>query len=138
MDPAEIRRINFIRPDQFPFTTPTEPTTTAALRKGARRGVEHRDTPTSAPNRPAACQRDAMQLGIGLSTYWRVTAPAACTSRFGAVEIHDDGSASVVAGTSSHGQGHHTTFAMLASEILGIPMDKINLSEFRHRTCASR
>src|SRR5439155_12374817 len=46
---------------------------------------------------------------------------------FGAVEIHDDGAASVFAGTSSHGQGHHTAFAMLASEILGIPMDKITL-----------
>jgi carbon-monoxide dehydrogenase large subunit len=46
---------------------------------------------------------------------------------FGAVEINDDGSASVFAGTSAHGQGHHTAFAMLASEVLGIPMDKITL-----------
>jgi carbon-monoxide dehydrogenase large subunit len=33
----------------------------------------------------------------------------------------------VFAGTSAHGQGHHTAFAMLASEVLGIPMDKITL-----------
>ena len=42
-------------------------------------------------------------------------------------EIHDDGTASVFAGTSVHGQGHHTSFAMLASEVLGIPMDQIKL-----------
>jgi carbon-monoxide dehydrogenase large subunit len=46
---------------------------------------------------------------------------------FGAVEIHDDGSASVFAGTSVHGQGHHTAFAMLASDVLGIPMNRIEL-----------
>ena len=56
-----------------------------------------------------------------------VTAPVGLHVEFGAVEIHDDGSASVFAGTSVHGQGHHTAFAMLASEVLGIPMDKITL-----------
>src|SRR5207237_3890554 len=67
------------------------------------------------------------QLGIGVSTYVEVTAPVGLHIEFGAVEIHDDGAASVFAGTSAHGQGHHTAFAMLASEVLGIPMDKITL-----------
>ena len=56
-----------------------------------------------------------------------VTAPVGLHIEFGAVEIDDDGAASVFAGTSVHGQGHHTAFAMLASEVLGIPMDKITL-----------
>ena len=46
---------------------------------------------------------------------------------YGACEIHDDGTATVYAGTSAHGQGHHTAFAMLASDVLGIAMDKISL-----------
>ena len=62
-----------------------------------------------------------------MSTYVEVTAPVGLHVEFGAVEIHDDGSASVFAGTSAHGQGHHTAFAMLASEVLGIPMEKITL-----------
>ena len=62
-----------------------------------------------------------------MSSYVEVTAPVGLHVEFGAVEIHDDGSASVFAGTSVHGQGHHTAFAMLASEVLGIPMDKITL-----------
>jgi carbon-monoxide dehydrogenase large subunit len=70
---------------------------------------------------------DVKQLGIGVSTYVEVTAPVGLHIEFGAVEIHDDGGASVFAGTSVHGQGHHTAFAMLASEVLGIPMDKITL-----------
>ena len=62
-----------------------------------------------------------------MSTYVEVTAPVGLHVEFGAVEIHDDGAASVFAGTSAHGQGHHTAFAMLASDVLGIPMDKITL-----------
>ena len=72
-------------------------------------------------------EKNPVQLGIGVSTYVEVTAPVGLHIEFGAVEIHDDGSASVFAGTSVHGQGHHTAFAMLATEVLGIPMDKIKL-----------
>ena len=70
---------------------------------------------------------DTKQLGIGVSSYVEVTAPVGLHVEFGATEIHDDGTASVFAGTSVHGQGHHTAFAMLACEVLGIPMDQIKL-----------
>ncbi len=70
---------------------------------------------------------DSKQLGIGVSSYVEVTAPVGLHVEFGAVEVHDDGTASVFAGTSVHGQGHQTAFAMLASDVLGIPMDKITL-----------
>jgi carbon-monoxide dehydrogenase large subunit len=43
------------------------------------------------------------------------------------VEVHEDGTASMAVGTSVHGQGHHTAFAMVASDVLGIPMDRIRL-----------
>ncbi len=62
-----------------------------------------------------------------MSTYVEVTAPLGLHTEYGAVEVHDDGTASMAVGTSSHGQGHHTAFAMVASDVLGIPMDKIRL-----------
>ena len=43
------------------------------------------------------------------------------------VEVHPDGTATILTGTSPHGQGHATAWAMLASEELGIPVDKITL-----------
>jgi aerobic carbon-monoxide dehydrogenase large subunit len=43
------------------------------------------------------------------------------------VEVHPDGSATILTGTSPHGQGHVTVWAMLASEELGIPVDKIEV-----------
>ena len=43
------------------------------------------------------------------------------------VEVHPDGSATILTGTSPHGQGHATVWAMLASDELGIPIDKITV-----------
>ena len=127
--PAEIRRVNFLQPGAFPLTTTTganydsgeyEKALDAALQASG-----YAELRAEQARRRAA--GDVKQLGIGLSTYVEVTAPVGLHIEFGAVEINDDGSANVFAGTSAHGQGHHTAFAMLASEVLGIPMDKITL-----------
>jgi carbon-monoxide dehydrogenase large subunit len=129
MDPAEIRRINFIPPDRFPLTTPTGAGYDSGEYEKALDAVleasGYKDLRDEQARRRS--NGDAKQLGIGVSTYVEVTAPVGLHIEFGAVEVHDDGSASVFAGTSAHGQGHHTAFAMLASEVLGIPMDKISL-----------
>jgi carbon-monoxide dehydrogenase large subunit len=129
MDPAEIRRVNFIQPDKFPLTTPTGANYDSGEYEKALDAVL---AAAGYAELRAEQQRrresgDPKQLGIGVSAYVEVTAPVGLHVEFGAVEINDDGSATVFAGTSVHGQGHHTAFAMLASEILGIPMEKITL-----------
>ena len=80
---------------------------------------------------------ESKQLGIGISTYVEVTAPVGLHLEYGACEINDDGTATVYAGTSAHGQGHHTAFAMLASDVLGIAMDKISLVNSDTKTVRS-
>lgn len=129
MDPAEIRRKNFIRPEQFPLTTNTggaydsgeyEKSLDAALAASG-----YPELRAEQARRRAA--GDKLALGIGVSTYVEVTAPVGLHIEWGACEIDDDGSATVFAGTSVHGQGHATAFAMLASEVLGIPMAQIKL-----------
>jgi carbon-monoxide dehydrogenase large subunit len=67
------------------------------------------------------------QLGIGLASYCEITAPDPAAGETGKVEVHGDGTATVYTGSSAHGQGHHTAFAMLVTEELGIPMDKIEV-----------
>jgi carbon-monoxide dehydrogenase large subunit len=129
LDPAEIRRRNYLRPDAFPLTTPT------GANYDSGEYAKALDAVLAAAGYDAlradqASRRergDAVQLGIGLSSYVEVTAPIGLHVEYGAVEIHDDGTASLFAGTSAHGQGHHTAFAMLASDVLGIPMDRIKL-----------
>ncbi len=129
MDPAEIRRRNFIQPDAFPMTTNTgaaydsgeyEKALDAVLVASGYTELRAEQAKRRAENNPIA-------LGIGISAYVEVTAPVGLHVEFGAVEINDDGSACVFAGTSVHGQGHATAFAMLATEVLGIPMEKITL-----------
>ena len=73
---------------------------------------------------------DVVQLGIGLSCYVEITGAGAESgnpSENATVEVHPDGSATILTGTSPHGQGHATVWAMLASDKLGIPIDKITL-----------
>ena len=67
-----------------------------------------------------------MLLGIGVSAYVEITAGGG-TSEYGAVTVNADGSATVMAGTSAHGQGHQTAFAMIVSAQTGIPVDRIDL-----------
>ena len=129
IDPTEIRRANFLAPASFPLTTTTggnydsgeyERALDAALQASGYAELRAEQAMRRAAN-------DTRQLGIGVATYVEITAPVGLHIEWGAVEIHDDGSASVLAGTSVHGQGHHTAFAMLASEVLGIPMERITL-----------
>jgi carbon-monoxide dehydrogenase large subunit len=129
MDPAEIRRTNFIAPDKFPLTTPTGANYDSGEYEKALDAVLEASgyAELRAEQTKRRTNHAVKQLGIGVATYVEVTAPVGLHIEFGAVEIHDDGAASLYAGTSAHGQGHHTAFAMLASEVLGIPMDNITL-----------
>ena len=74
---------------------------------------------------------DVRQLGIGLSSYVEITGmgegEGSGPSENATVEVHPDGSATILTGTSPHGQGHQTAWAMVASEELGIPVEKITL-----------
>ncbi len=69
---------------------------------------------------------DHRLLGIGVAAYVEITAGGGA-EEFGAIEVHDDGSATIFAGTQSHGQGHQTAYAMLVADQTGIPVDRITL-----------
>jgi carbon-monoxide dehydrogenase large subunit len=126
LDPVEIRRRNFLRPEQFPLTTvPGAPYDVGdydlPLREALRLVGYDELRAEQARRREAG---DPVQLGIGVCAYVEITAGGA-GSEFGSVRIHDDGTATISVGTSAHGQGHATAFAMLASDRLGIPIEKI-------------
>jgi carbon-monoxide dehydrogenase large subunit len=71
-----------------------------------------------------------LQLGVGLSSYVEITGPggeAGGPNENGTVEVHPDGTVTVLTGISPHGQAHQTVWAMLVSEELGIPIEKITV-----------
>ncbi|HEV2368456.1 MAG TPA: xanthine dehydrogenase family protein molybdopterin-binding subunit, partial [Acidimicrobiales bacterium] len=126
IDPVEIRRRNFLEPDQFPYRTLTGATYDsgdydAALTKAVElAGYEQ----VRAEQESRRQRGDRWQLGVGIGCYVEVTA-GGMSSEYAAVEVHSDGTATVKAGTSAHGQGHATSFAMIVSDRLGIPVESI-------------
>lgn len=140
LDPAEVRRRNFISPKAFPYKTHNDPVVydsgdfpqalAECLRLVDYEEVRRRQAATR--NDP-----DAPLIGVGLSCWLEIAGfgPNGSLEGFGhlaswesaQVRIHPDGSAVVFAGSSPHGQGHETTFAQIASDELGIPFDRISV-----------
>ena len=129
MDPADVRRVNLLPKFDTTHTTPTggaydcgdyERSLDLALAQAG-----YAELRADQARRRAA--GDAVQLGIGVSVYVEITGGAPPPFENARVIINDDGSATVYTGTSPHGQGHATAFAMLASEQTGIPIDRIDV-----------
>jgi len=127
MDPAELRRKNLIAPDAFPFTTASgttydvgdyEPALDEALRRADYAGLR-------AAQQARRTRGDHLALGIGICSYVEITSFG--SKEFGSVDVRPDGTVTVMAGTSSHGQGHETAFAQIVSAVLGVPMERITV-----------
>jgi carbon-monoxide dehydrogenase large subunit len=128
MDPAEVRRRNLISASEFPFTTPLG-TTYDIGDYGRALDLALEASGYAELRKEQARRRDAgevRQLGIGLSVYVEIT-NGVPGGEYAAVEVHENGKAVVRTGTSPHGQGHVTSWAMLVSDALGIPIDSIEV-----------
>lgn len=127
-DPVDLRKQNFLPPDEFPVTTAT----------GANYDVGEYEKALDEACRVAGYddlrreqderrQRgDVRQLGIGVSTYVEVTAFGQF-QEFGAVEVNEDGTVTAIVGTAAHGQGHETSYKMIVAELLRVPMDAVQV-----------
>lgn len=128
MDPAEVRRKNLIANDAFPYTTRTG----AVYDCGNYVGALDLVLASASYDELRAEQRRRReagagpQLGIGLAVYVEVTGGVG-TGEYAAIEVLSSGRAVVRTGTSPHGQGHVTSWAMLASAKTGIPIEMIDV-----------
>jgi carbon-monoxide dehydrogenase large subunit len=140
MDPAEIRRKNFIQPDEFPYTSHFGLIYDSGNYEGSLNKTLELVGYNDFRQRQAQARNEGRYLGIGLSTWIEIcgfgpsaaTAPA--SGGLGLIEsaqvrVHPTGSVQVFVGSHAHGQGHETTFAQIASDTLGIPYEAI---EIRH------
>ncbi|MET0902457.1 MAG: xanthine dehydrogenase family protein molybdopterin-binding subunit [Acidimicrobiales bacterium] len=129
MDPAEVRRINLIPRDAFPFTGVTGATYDVGdYERALDLALDHAGyTGLRADQARRREAGEPVQLGIGVALYVEVTAGPTAGKEFAKVEVEEDGSATIYTGSSPHGQGHATAFAALASDELGIPMEHIRL-----------
>ncbi|MEJ3656908.1 xanthine dehydrogenase family protein molybdopterin-binding subunit [Actinomycetes bacterium KLBMP 9759] len=127
-DPAEVRRRNVVAPDKFPFTNKGGVVyDSGEYAKAIDTVLEASGYAELRAEQAARRERgDVVQLGIGVSAYVEITGGGAF-SEDASVEVHPDGTVTVLTGTSPHGQGHATAWAMLASEHLDIPIEKITV-----------
>jgi carbon-monoxide dehydrogenase large subunit len=129
LDPAEVRRINLIEPFAEPHTTSIGQTYDVGDYRGALDKVlaaaDYDELRAEQARRRES--GDPVQLGIGVSAYVEITGGVPPMGEAAKIEVLDDGRARVYTGTSPHGQGHDTSWSMIASERTGIPMDQIEL-----------
>ncbi|HEV2059663.1 MAG TPA: molybdopterin cofactor-binding domain-containing protein [Solirubrobacteraceae bacterium] len=132
MDPVELRRKNFIRPEQFPYETPYGITYDSGNYEAALDRALEIVGMDAFRAEQAALRDQGILRGIGFSTYTEICglAPSRAVgpSGFGLgiglyesalVRVHPTGSVTVFTGTSPHGQGHETGFAQIVADRLG-------------------
>ena len=137
-DPAELRRQNFIRTDEFPYETPVALTYDIGdYEASLDKALELSDYEGFAARKASAAARGKLR-GIGVSCYIEACglAPSQVAGALGAgvglwesgeVRVNPTGSVSVLTGSHSHGQGHETTFAQLVADKLGVPIDDVDV-----------
>ena len=125
--PDEIRRRNFVTPQQMPYRTPLGlvydsgdfPHNLKACQALA-------DWPGFAERR-AQSERNGRLRGIGISSFVEKT--GTFPEEVADIRFHADDEVSVHVGTMASGQGHETAFAQLVHEALGVPFDLIRVVE---------
>jgi len=138
LDPAELRRRNFIGPDQFPYQTPValqydsgnyEPALDRALAM-----VDYKNFRSEQER----LRKQGRYLGVGLSSYIEACglAPSQVVGQLGSqaglyesavVRVYPTGKVSVYTGSHQQGQGHETTFAQIVADRLGIGIDDVDI-----------
>ena len=138
MDPADIRRRNFIQPEDFPYETPVALTYDVGdYEASLDKALAHADYAGFA-ERKAAAEANGKRRGIGFSCYIEACglAPSQVALSLGAgvglfeageVRVDVTGSVTVVTGSHSHGQSHETTFAQIVSDKLGVPFENVTV-----------
>ena len=133
MDPAELRRKNFIQPDQFPFTTQSGAVYDSGdYAKALDCALKNANWEQLKKERDAARAKGRL-VGLGLSMYVEVCGlgPSAALPTGGwehaQVTVERDGRISATTGASPHGQGNETTFAQMLADQFGVPLEHITI-----------
>ena len=129
MDPADLRRRNLIT-GPFPHDTPTGVTYDSGdyvrALDVALAAAHYEDLLRDQNVRRN--RRDRLQLGVGISCYVEVTA-GGTPMEHATARVDAEGIVTVLAGTTSSGQGHETAYAQLAAALLDVPMESVRVIE---------
>jgi aerobic carbon-monoxide dehydrogenase large subunit len=151
MDPVRVRRMNFPASSEFPFKTACGLVYDSGDYAGALAKARRMAEWNALLDARAAARREGRLFGVGVSTYVEICAlgpskaMAAGGWEWGCVRIEFSGKATVITGATPHGQGQETSFAQIAADRLGMPMEDIvvlrgdtNVAHYGRDTYGSR
>ena len=146
LDPAEVRRRNFVPDDAFPYTSPTGAVYDSGRYASALdlaleladyqgwRAQQRRRRAAGASTRPAfgpgsgrPPRPAAPLLGIGIASWIERSGGARGLGEFAEIEVTATGEVIARVGTNSQGQGHEVTFAQIAAEALDVPPERVRV-----------
>jgi carbon-monoxide dehydrogenase large subunit len=124
IDPAEIRRRNFISPERFPYRTATGLTyDSGAYERTLDEALKRVDYMAYREEQKRRRREGGNLLGIGIASYVEICGFGPW--ELGAVKVAADGKVTVLSGTSPHGQGHQTSWAQITADTLQVPLEDI-------------
>ncbi|HSB43280.1 MAG TPA: xanthine dehydrogenase family protein molybdopterin-binding subunit [Methylomirabilota bacterium] len=124
LDPAEMRRRNFIPADRFPFRTVTgQIYDSGDYPQALARALEAADY-AGLRRRQAERRAKGEIVGVGLASY---VEPCALGWESGSIRVERSGKVTAITGSSAHGQGHETTFAQVVADHLGVTPDEVTV-----------
>ncbi|WP_158964942.1 xanthine dehydrogenase family protein molybdopterin-binding subunit [Chachezhania sediminis] len=138
IDPVAIRRKNYIKPDQFPYTTPVALVYDTGNYDAVMDKLEEMADLAGFKARRAESEAAGKLRGLGISSYIEACgiAPSNLVGQLGGrvglydaatVRVNPTGNVVVMVGAHSHGQGHETTFPQIVAARLGIPEENIEI-----------
>ena len=133
MDPADVRRRNFIQPNQFPFATQMGAVYDSGdYEKALDLALKAADWNRLKAERDAA-RAEGRLVGLGLAMYVEVCGIGPSASlptggwEYSQVTIERDGRITAATGASPHGQGNETTFAQMLADQFGVPLEHVTI-----------
>jgi len=128
-DPVELRLVNFIRPGDFPYRSPTHAVYDSGDHASALRtslALVGYDAARAEQRRRRADDNPKL-LGIGIASYVERSGGQTGTSEFGAIEIARDGTIEARSGSTPQGQGHATVFAQVVASTFDVPLEQVRV-----------
>jgi carbon-monoxide dehydrogenase large subunit len=138
MDPAEVRRVNFISREEFPYQTPVVAMYDSGDYLTAFNKVLEKVGYSEFRKQQEEARKKGRLLGIGISSYVEICglgpSRAVRSTGFGlglwesaTVRVHPTGKVTVYTGGNPHGQGEETTFAQIVADQLGVPFEDVEV-----------
>jgi carbon-monoxide dehydrogenase large subunit len=127
VDPAEIRRRNYVPPDAFPYDTPVSATYDSGNYERALDLALERVDYEQWRERQREARAEDRYVGIGVASFVENAGNGPGTPETGKVEVTGEGTVVATTGTADHGQGHATAFSQLVADELGVDPEDVEV-----------